>query len=201
MSQEVPVEVSLGAWNSMFFQVRCPRMKGKYSMSAKHVEKVKRQKGPARPKPMSNCLCKQYSTWLLPVPTFFGLRILALFSIQQNGLLLNKGLQCSPLSYSLEVSGTEQETQLSSTWVGFLAILQCKLTRNPFSSRSLQERRFERKSDLCSALGMEGLSTSLWEQALDCDWSTGISNCMSYGSMLKGNHTDTRHWNISLPSI
>lgn len=167
-------------------------------MSAKHVEKEKRQKGPARPKPMSNCLCNQrlvntVQHLAATCAHFFGLRILALFSIQQNGLLLNKGLQCSPLSYSLEVSGTEQETQLSSTWMGFLAILQCKLTRDPFSSRSLQERCFERKSDLCSALGMEGLSTSLWEQAMHCDWRTGISNCTSYGSMLKGNHMDTGH--------
>lgn len=71
----------------------------------------------------------KYSTWLLPVPTLFGLWILALFSIQQNGLHLNKWLGCSPLSYSLRAAGTEQQTLLSSTWVDFLAVLLCKLTR------------------------------------------------------------------------
>lgn len=45
--------------NFVFFQVRCPRTKGKSIMSANHVEKEKGQKGWARPKATSNCLCTQ----------------------------------------------------------------------------------------------------------------------------------------------
>lgn len=158
------------------------------------MSRRKRPKGWARPKPMSNSLCTQRLLktveHLAPTCAHHPLWTMNL------GIIFYTA-KWSPPKQRTTMLSTKLQLRHSRYWTtdsalqhlgGFLSSSAVQINKRPIQQQIFTRKMFweEKWLLLCSWTFLtSGTGTELWL------WSTGSSNCTSYGSMLKGNHTDT----------